>query len=343
MFVNFSDVISSQMNALILTREQESKVPPAPPATPPKKVMVPREEKGIMGRLFENMGNSSFFSGSRVHHTDEQQPSILNTRQAQALRESIPPEPFSEYVQRFDDEEGGSDEVPAPETNNPVHHNADELLEMMEDEDADDVSYSRVYPKNKDAKIPSLQKKAASKPAIVGRRLTDFVSSTHYEKSDGVDFSSDPGLEYKEDFRKSFGRDAKKSLVTNVPQFLIPPNNAKNSHNPPPPPSNIPSRFSPPPQAPRRSTIIGRLAEDADAITTTTGLMYVRSPPRYDHIVLKKISVDDVRVFIEQIIEYQVAHKYKLPVTTMLSPKVREEVLSKYRQLTLTKFYQLTT
>ena len=89
--------------------------------------------------------------------------------------------------------------------------------------------------------------------------------------------------------------------------------------------------------------MIGRLAEDADAVTAGTGLMYLRSPPRYDHIVLKRIYIEDVRLFVEAIIEYQVAHKFKLPVTTMLSPRVREEILSKYRQLTLTKFYQLST
>jgi len=307
-FANLSEQISAQLGALTTmlttTKSQPAtsqKITP-PPATPRElsDVTAPPPARSFLNRMMPPMkvisDTASYFTGTRPTRPP---PGLVNTHEIQKIRDSIPDPPLSQFM-AYADDENVSDEL------DHAHAQADEETADAEAQ----VTFDRVYPS-------------------IDNRVTFSSKFRKFDEDKQVypseEYVTDHGLEFRDQFRKSFGREQNKAPAP-VPSNPFPYRGTTTTTN-----------------IKRRDTMLGRLAEDADAITANTGVLYVRTPPRFDHIVLKKIYVEDVRVFIELVIQYQVAYKYQLPVATMLAPKVREEILAKYRQLTLTKFYQLST
>jgi hypothetical protein len=65
--------------------------------------------------------------------------------------------------------------------------------------------------------------------------------------------------------------------------------------------------------------------------------------PAFEHIKLATLQVWSVFDFFDKIVEYQTVHKITLPVTSLVSKAVREELISRYApDLTLEKFHSLS-
>lgn len=78
-------------------------------------------------------------------------------------------------------------------------------------------------------------------------------------------------------------------------------------------------------------------AEDAKVDVQIT-----RPQPRFDHIKLESLHMEKIIRFIDETVEYQSAYSIKLPVGTLLSPKVRDQLLAHNKELTDKKFYELS-
>ena len=91
----------------------------------------------------------------------------------------------------------------------------------------------------------------------------------------------------------------------------------------------------------KRMSVLQRVAHNADKPRHV--VQYTRQPPKFDHIKLEKLTIRDIFQFIDDINEYQVAHGITLPVPTLVSHAARDLILARYSNLTMTKFYELST
>ena len=95
-----------------------------------------------------------------------------------------------------------------------------------------------------------------------------------------------------------------------------------------------------PPQK-RRESILERIAQAADAPRVQVTMM--SKQPKYDQIRLEYLTPRAIFKFIDEVNEYQIAYGIVLPVPTLISNKIRDNLMARHRGLTLTKFYNLTT
>jgi hypothetical protein len=91
----------------------------------------------------------------------------------------------------------------------------------------------------------------------------------------------------------------------------------------------------------KRDSILNRISADADK--PRYEVVMTQSPPKYDHIRLESLSLKSVLRFVNQINEHQIAHGVRLPVPTLVSEKVREQLIARRKKLTRVKFYALGT
>ena len=95
------------------------------------------------------------------------------------------------------------------------------------------------------------------------------------------------------------------------------------------------------PKHKRRDTIFEVARSSVVAAHTVTQI--VKTPPSYDHIVLKVLNVTEVIDFFEAVNLYQTRHKTPLPIATLTSRTVRETLIARARDMTQEKFFQLTS
>ena len=91
----------------------------------------------------------------------------------------------------------------------------------------------------------------------------------------------------------------------------------------------------------RRQSVFFR--QITQASEDSNNLVIHGQQPTFDHIKLNTLAVWAVFDFFDKIVEYQTVHKLKLPVTSLVSKAVREELISRYApELTLERFHKLT-
>eukprot|EP01040_Poterioochromonas_malhamensis_P004271 gene4271-4575_t len=93
--------------------------------------------------------------------------------------------------------------------------------------------------------------------------------------------------------------------------------------------------------AKKRKSIVEKLSEDADKAKQK--IIITQNPPSYTHIRLESLSIMRVLKFIEQVHEYQLAHKISLPLASLIAEKPRRQIMARNKGLTLQKFFQLNT
>eukprot|EP01040_Poterioochromonas_malhamensis_P014633 gene14633-16225_t len=93
--------------------------------------------------------------------------------------------------------------------------------------------------------------------------------------------------------------------------------------------------------AKKRKSIVEKLSEDADKVKQK--IIITQNPPPYTHIRLESLSIMRVLKFIEQVHEYQLAHKISLPLASLIAEKPRRQIMARNKGLTLQKFFQLNT
>jgi hypothetical protein len=90
----------------------------------------------------------------------------------------------------------------------------------------------------------------------------------------------------------------------------------------------------------RRSTLFARNTETAESNATT--LVMQQTQPSYAHISLTYLSIGALFKFWEQVQEYQIAYKVKLPVSTLIDVKVRNQILANNPRITEIRFHALS-
>lgn len=89
----------------------------------------------------------------------------------------------------------------------------------------------------------------------------------------------------------------------------------------------------------QRESILRRLSGSAAA--PTHQITYTRVAPDFKHIYLEKLALGPLITFIERIFAYTTAYRLELPVTTLVSDRVRDQIMAHNTGLTWVKFHQL--
>lgn len=91
----------------------------------------------------------------------------------------------------------------------------------------------------------------------------------------------------------------------------------------------------------RRSTYVRSLSDRRLTRRNNDRMLLVQNQARYDHILLESFSLKKIFTFMDQVYEYQSKYGIELPVATMLSERVCEQILAHHRRLSKEDFYQL--
>jgi hypothetical protein len=90
-----------------------------------------------------------------------------------------------------------------------------------------------------------------------------------------------------------------------------------------------------------RKSDIHHLADQSDNPRAT--VQYTQLTPSYDHIKLTKLSVDAIRQFIDDVIDYQTVYGLKVPVSMQIDRKIRRSIIARTDGLTSYNIHTLTT
>ena len=89
----------------------------------------------------------------------------------------------------------------------------------------------------------------------------------------------------------------------------------------------------------RRSTMFERQA--LDAALNAQAMVFQAKQPDYGHIKLGTLKAHEIFLFFEELEEYQSSYQIKLQAPMLLSPSLRNKIITKY-SLTITKYNRLT-
>ena len=92
-----------------------------------------------------------------------------------------------------------------------------------------------------------------------------------------------------------------------------------------------------------RKSVMKQLAEQTD--NEKNRLVMYQQQPSFDHIKLVKLDIPSVVKFMEDLANYQSMYGIALPVPTLVSPKIREIIISRnyYLGINVSNFYLLKT
>jgi hypothetical protein len=92
-----------------------------------------------------------------------------------------------------------------------------------------------------------------------------------------------------------------------------------------------------------RKSVMKQLAEQTD--NEKNRMVMYQQQPSFDHIKLVKLDIPSVVKFMEDLANYQSMYGIALPVPTLVSPKIREIIISRnyYLGINVSNFYLLKT
>ena len=93
----------------------------------------------------------------------------------------------------------------------------------------------------------------------------------------------------------------------------------------------------------RRESIVKKLTFTDESAPRRSAVRVTRAQPDYSHIRLDAIKLRPYLAFIEAIWEYEQKHGISVPVATLLSKTVREEIIARNPRVSPDNFYDLST
>jgi hypothetical protein len=93
--------------------------------------------------------------------------------------------------------------------------------------------------------------------------------------------------------------------------------------------------------ATRRDSIINRVTAEADNVGDNVTL--TRTAPSYADIKLEYLTMSAIVKFIDAVNKYRIAYNIQLPVTTLVSDRVREQIIAHNKRMTSTQFYGMSS
>jgi hypothetical protein len=91
-----------------------------------------------------------------------------------------------------------------------------------------------------------------------------------------------------------------------------------------------------PPHKTRRDSFLHKMVEAAEK--PRHKVTYTRTQPAYDHIQLTEMKLRSVIKFVDDVNAYQVSHGITLPVASLISEKVRDDICAQHPGMTIVKF-----
>jgi hypothetical protein len=91
----------------------------------------------------------------------------------------------------------------------------------------------------------------------------------------------------------------------------------------------------------RRRSIFYDAKQSAKTSKKNAKIMIIKTPPPYDHILLKTLEINEVIEFFEAIKMYETKHHISLPTSTLTSKGVRETLIARSSSMTPVEFFKL--
>jgi hypothetical protein len=84
------------------------------------------------------------------------------------------------------------------------------------------------------------------------------------------------------------------------------------------------------------------LKSNAENIARSAPVQVTAEQPSFNHIKLETLSMEDIITFVDDVTEYESAHSLNLPASTLISSKVRDQIIAHNPGLNERKFHSAT-